>query len=40
MNTTHRPDVVTYRLNDKMVYVTPAQSYEVSNSSGTVWTRS
>jgi len=28
MNTTHRPDVVTYRLNDKMVYVTPAQSYE------------
>jgi hypothetical protein len=25
-----RPDVLTYRLNGKMVYVTPANDYEVS----------
>jgi len=28
MDNTHRPEVVTYRLNGKMVYVTPAKSYE------------
>jgi hypothetical protein len=30
MESTSHPEVVTYRLNGKMVYVPPAQSYEVS----------
>lgn len=28
--TTRSPEVVTYRLGDKMAYVTPAVNYEVS----------